>query len=318
MDSEVGVGDSLTEGRPRGSDLNRAILDSLSGHVFAFDRECRVIFTDERACEALALAPAQVEGKHWADLGMPGEFMLPVEQEIIEVIETGLPIVNSSAHSILEAGLPVGYVVSPMFRRDGSVEGAVLHIRNSDGGPEVVEGYAASGPRTPGARAMHRIILDSVCDRIYAFDRDCRYTFAGEYACRFMGLKLSDLVGKHWSELDVPEQPMRSIERELREVMQTGLPIANSCQYMWQSRSMNIEYTVSPILAGKSHVEGAVVLVREIVSADDRAGELRAYQRAKAIQENDLSDHLASAAGSKALDDWVLQRRLRREATRLH
>ena len=174
---------------------------------------------------------------------------------------------------------------------------------------------SSTGAETARHTSLHEAILDSLCDRLYVFDGDCRYLFVGEQACKQMGLRSSDLIGRHWSDVGMPPEAMRPLEEQIRKVLSNGLPIVDSVTYPWRGKRITIDYTISPVFSGEGEVQSAALLARESASVQERLEEFDAYRRSTAAGGGSSSGR--SMKMDKSLDNWVAEQRLGKEATDL-
>lgn len=87
--------------------------------------------------------------------------------------------------------------------------------------------------------------LESVSDHVYIFDHDIRFRYVSRSAAVALGKTVPEMIGKRWSELDMPPGIMTAFERQVREVLDTGRDCRGDVVYPTAEGPRHVEYVVS-------------------------------------------------------------------------
>ena len=116
------------------------------------------------------------------------------------------------------------FSIYPVREKGGRVTRIVIAIRDVTDeqrmreGSELLAGKVAKQTRTLEG------FLSASADLIYVFDRESRYIYVNRPGARALGFKPHEMVGKTWTELGLPLQPMKRMIALGDIVFATGRP----------------------------------------------------------------------------------------------
>lgn len=108
---------------------------------------------------------------------------------------------------------------------------------------------------------MLNTVLSASTDFIYVFDRDGRCLYASEIGLQAFGLAQSDMIGKTWRELGLPEEHLAGFERHRKKAMVTGRTIKGETDFPTLEGIRRFEYTVKPVIDEAGDADGVVIVV---------------------------------------------------------
>ncbi len=111
-------------------DLRRelgAFLTRCRDHVYFYTPDCRFVGANEPGAEALGKAPHQLVGKHWTELNLPEDAMLPMERLVRCCYAKNVTQVGRVSHVSIFGDQEFEYVVTPLSTGRGG-DAAVLAV----------------------------------------------------------------------------------------------------------------------------------------------------------------------------------------------
>lgn len=106
-------------------------------------------------------------------------------------------------------------------------------------------------------------ILSASVDHIYIFDREGRYKYVSAGGAKVIGFNPSDLVGKTWRDVGLPEETIERFETHKKDVIAAGEPVRNDNEFLSFSGVKYYEYIMSPLYNRDKSIEGVVVVSRD-------------------------------------------------------
>lgn len=201
--------------------LLRTVIESLPDSIYVKDRESRFTLVNHHVVKGTGLSYAEVVGR--SDLELAGrEFWEKTRAQELEVLVTGVPIVNEENHFIDHNGSAQWVLVTkvPLHDKAGRIVGLVGINRNIND-RKVVE-LALERERN-----LLRTVIDSLPDPVYVKDTESRFLLVNQRVINDHHMaREKDLLGKN--DLDLIGEIAWNVTRpEDVEIMQTGIPVFN-------------------------------------------------------------------------------------------
>jgi len=106
--------------------------------------------------------------------------------------------------------------------------------------------------------------LSASADLIYVFDREIRYIYVNRPGAHALGFKPHDMVGKTWTELGLPRQPMQRMIALGDIVFATGRPVTDELHWIDPNGEKDYEYVLTPIYSADGMVEALISTARDV------------------------------------------------------
>ncbi|MGB7442349.1 MAG: PAS domain-containing protein [Coleofasciculaceae cyanobacterium] len=116
-------------------------------------------------------------------------------------------------------------------------------------------------------------VLSACVDHVCMYDRLGRYTYANPALMQSLGLEGTELYGKTWQQLGLPEETRKLFEVKLQHAFATGQSIAEEISLPTVNGVREYEYILNPIPGEDGTVEAVVYTGRDITERK-RAEEL--------------------------------------------
>jgi PAS domain S-box-containing protein len=144
------------------------------------------------------------------------------------------------------------------------------------------------GEETRRREQILSVMLASITDFAYIFDREGRFLFANKPLLDLWQLQLGDVVGKGFGDLGYPAQLTARLNAQLDEVMRTARVVTGETEYVSASgKGGTYEYIFSPVVAADGTVEFVVGSTREMTGRKAHERELaRAEAQYRSLFEN--------------------------------
>lgn len=105
-------------------------LNDVPDHVFAFTPDGCYLFVNQAAAAWLGLAPEDVIGYHWRDLGFDPDVLEPLTEKLAEVAESGVAVWHDM-HGSERRGRPMMNIsLTPLRSESGGVMGVLVIKRD--------------------------------------------------------------------------------------------------------------------------------------------------------------------------------------------
>lgn len=101
-------------------------------------------------------------------------------------------------------------------------------------------------------------------DHVYLYTPDCRFAAANAAGAEALGVPPGRLVGKHWRELDLPEEAMLRVERLVRQCAQENTSEVGRIGQVSIFGEQAFEYVVTPLAPGQDGEAAVLVVVRAV------------------------------------------------------
>lgn len=116
-------------------------------------------------------------------------------------------------------------------------------------------------------------VLSNTPYQIFMIDKDGKYIYANNSATRLIGKSMDEIVGKTWQDLDLPRKIMRRFDVQRNLVISSGQPLTSETEFLTDTGTTYLEYTISPIVKKDGSIESLLVTVKDIT--DRRSIETR-------------------------------------------
>ncbi|MGB6743311.1 MAG: PAS domain S-box protein [Terracidiphilus sp.] len=109
------------------------------------------------------------------------------------------------------------------------------------------------------------MMLSSMADYAYAFDRQGRFLYANQPLLDLWGLKLEDAIGKNFFDLNYPDELAARLQGLIQKVFATGQKVTDESQYTSPTGVVGYyEYIFSPIVGFGEAIELVAGATRNI------------------------------------------------------
>ncbi len=171
----------------------------------------------------------------------------------------------------------VDFVYQPVMNADGHAVGIVVE------GHDVTE-HIESEQRVRSEAAQHEaksrvfdIVLSSIDDFAYTFDRAHRFTYANKGLLDLLGLTLDDIVGKTFAELPYPPELAAHLDEQIEAVFTTAAQSRGETFYASPTGESGwYEYIFNPVFEADGSLVTVVGSTRDITSRVAQAAQLAA------------------------------------------
>ena len=137
----------------------------------------------------------------------------------------------------------------------------------------------ASLRKTADRERMLGTVLSALHDFAYSFDREGRFTFANQPLLELWGIGLDQVLGRNFQELGYPADVAEKLQRQVREVFESGQRLTDETPYTDPSgREGCYEYIFSPAFGADGCVDFVVGATRDITERKTAERSLRASE----------------------------------------
>jgi two-component system, chemotaxis family, CheB/CheR fusion protein len=129
-------------------------------------------------------------------------------------------------------------------------------------------------------RQLHRFntVMSAVPDFIYHFDLEGHFTYVNQSFLDFWGKRYEEVVGKSFHDVGYPEEIAARLQAQIRQVIDTGLPLKGDKSYVSAVGRRDHEYIFFPLLAADGSVEAVAGATRDITHRKQVEESLRASE----------------------------------------
>ena len=121
--------------------------------------------------------------------------------------------------------------------------------------------------------AMLDIILSTTPDQFHIYDQQGRFLYGSPPALAAMDRHPEDVLGRTWHEIGIPAEPGWDLDAALRQVFQTGQPVAGTTRFPSARGLRDFEQVLSPAREQKRGQIFSAVLTAHDVTERNRAEE---------------------------------------------
>lgn len=113
-------------------------------------------------------------------------------------------------------------------------------------------------------RQLYETALSHTADFVYLFDTDGRFTFINKALLDLWGKTAEEAVGCNFFELDYPPELAARLQRQIQEVVETGLSIRDETPYTSNKGTLFYEYIFTPVFDANGCVDAVAGSTRDI------------------------------------------------------
>ena len=200
-----------------------SLVESLPLNVLRKDCDGRIVFGNQKYCEAMQSTFEELEGKTDFDL-FPAELAKKYVRDDQHVLETGELLNEIEEYSTRDGEkLYVEVFKGPVRDADGSIVGTQVMFWDVTARHEAEEALDYE-------RELLHALLDNVPDSIYFKDRESRFVRVSSSLVRKFGLTdQQEVIGK--SDADFfSEEHARQAKNDEQRVISTGLPLLGTTE----------------------------------------------------------------------------------------
>lgn len=106
------------------------ILASCTDHVYIYDVDGRYLYASEAGARALGLAPSQMTGKSWRELGMPADILEPFERSLHIVLSKNETVTERVVYPTIDGERHYQYVLDPIAGDNGTPMAVMAVVRD--------------------------------------------------------------------------------------------------------------------------------------------------------------------------------------------
>ncbi len=230
-----------------------------------------------------------VANKIWADANLARMFGVTAEDAAGGGLEAYLNVIHSEDRAQVEESIDAalregGKFVSEyrLLQKDGSYRSVIARgtvERDAEGNPlrmpgvilDVTERVQAERDRRELTAELERqrrtmeVMLASISDFVYIFDRKGCFIFVNKPLLDLWGLELKDAVGRNFFDLKYPDELAGTLQRQIQQVFDSRLPLTDRTPYTSTTGEGGFyEYIFSPVFSADGEVEFVAGSTRDI------------------------------------------------------
>ncbi len=154
----------------------------------------------------------------------------------------------------------------------------------------------SSSQTAPDLSQLFEIVLSSIRDFAYSFDREGRLVYANRALLDLWGIELIDAVGKNFFDLKYPDDLAAKLQRQIQQVFTTKQTLSDRTHYTSPSGAAGFyEYIFTPVLATDGSVELVAGSTRDITDL---------HRTLEALQLSE--EHLRQVVEASGRGTWEL------------
>ena len=284
-ENQVQSDDTLTpvsESEPAAYALLNALFDS----VLVLDEGDVVLALNQAAALWLGTTFSEAVGAP-VDSVISSELAKQITTWRQEAVASNTPI---RTEAVIDTKRKV-FSIYPVRERGRRVARVVIVIRDVTDEQHMREEYELLAGKVAKQTRTLEGFLSASADLIYVFDRDSRYIYVNRPGARALGFKPHEMVGKTWTELGLPLQPMQHMIALGDIVFATGRPVTDELHWVDPSGEKDYEYVLTPIYNEEGTVEALISTARD-VTGRKRIEETVRRERDQAQQYLDTAEVL--------------------------
>ena len=253
--------------------LFRLLVDNVPDWIFFKDAESRLIRINKACVQLLGLAdPQEAVGKTDFDF-YPREIAQRFYAEEQKIIQSGEPIVAKVGQTPTRDGemLWVSETKIPLYDEAGKVVGLVGISRD-------ISELKRTEEEIKRARDDYLSITNLTGDIIVKVDREDRWTFLNDGACKFWGKSREELIGSTFTDYlhpDDREKTAVTVKEIETSKLVTGLVNRQKTPKGWRT----VEWNAAPIFDEEGSYVGLQATGRDITKRKRAEEKIEVYQK---------------------------------------
>lgn len=156
------------------------------------------------------------------------------------------------------------FSIYPIREKQGRVTQIVIVVRDVTDEQRIREEYERLAGKVAKQTRTLEGFLSASADLIYVFDRDSRYIYVNRPGAQALGFTPHEMVGKTWTELGLPLQPMQRMLALGDLVFATGWPVTDELHWVDESSEKDYEYVLTPIYNEEGQVDAVISTARDV------------------------------------------------------
>jgi PAS domain S-box-containing protein len=292
----------------RSEETERALLNATSESLLLLDPDGTILVANETAAGRLGMTGAKAVGKNFYD-SLPAGRRVDVKRSVDGVFRSGTP----QSFEYVADGRYFAGAVYPADREHGDVqrvavfsqdvtetkvaEGelrkardeledrvsertAQLMAANEELRAEIAvrqkieDSLKTLSAQVHGQARMLDDVLSSSPDYFFLMDRRGKFIYANSTAAQVLGLKQSEMEGKYWWDLGLPENAMRPLDIQREAVLSNGENRSGRLELPTPSGEREFEYFLSPVKEWNGSTRTVVATLRSVSTGDATMAEL--------------------------------------------
>ncbi len=255
------------EERGRSEQRTRIVLESINDAFFAVDRDWRFTYVNPQAERLLDHTPGDLLGRVIWDVypGLDGSEFERAYRRVASERVTQSVTAYYPDHARW-------YEVHVYPAPDGGIS---IYFQNVSERKRAEAEVGRLQQESEQQRRIYETALSNSADFNYVFDLEGRFRYVNQALLALWGKPLHEAVGKNFFELDYPHELAVRLQRQIREVIETKLPVKDETPYTNAVGERQYEYIFVPVLGAGGGVEAVAGSTRDITERKQVEAQLR-------------------------------------------
>ncbi len=202
------------------------VLCASPDEIYMFDRAGRFLYVNRSGLQSMSLSLqsheplklSDIVGKTGHELGFTLELMEAHQARLERVFLTGEPLTGEISYPYPNAIRHRDYIMTPLYRADGSVEKVVVTSRDITERKQAEAALQESNQRIVN-------ILESITDAFFALNQEWQFTYLNPQAEQLLQRTREELLGKNvWDEF--PEAVSSTFYPEYHKAISDQVSVA--------------------------------------------------------------------------------------------
>ncbi len=226
-----------------------AILESISDGFVALGRDWRMLYVNRAAATLVGRVPRELLGRSvWDEF--PGLVDSAFERAYRRVAATRVAESLTEFYPDHDRWYEARVYPAP--------HGISIYLGDASERKRIEQERDRIAAESDRQRRMYETALSNTVDFNYLFDLDGRFIYANEALLALWQKKsLAEAVGRNFFELGYPPELAERLQRQIRQVVETGRPARDETPYTGALGTRSYEYIFVPVF----DAEGALVAV---------------------------------------------------------
>jgi len=286
----------------RSEETQRALLNATSESLLLLDAKGTILVANETAARRLGMTGVEAVGKNFYDF-LPAGRRVDVKGNVDGVFRTGTP----QGFEYVADGRHFAGAVYPADRERGSIQRVAVFSQDVTEGKsaeeelrkardeledrvsertaqlmaaneelrseiavrqKIEDSLKTLSAQVHGQARMLDDILSSSPDYFFLMDGRGKFIYANSTAAQVLGLKQSEMEGKYWWDLGLPEDAMRPLDIQREAVLSNGEHRSGRLKLPTPSGEREFEYFLSPIKEWNGTTRTVVATLRGISTGE--------------------------------------------------
>jgi PAS domain S-box-containing protein len=239
--------------------ISYALLNALFDSVLVLDERDIILALNQAAARWLGTTFSDAVGAPVGSI-VSSEFARKITAWREEAVASKTPI---RTEAVIDTKRKV-FSIYPVREQLGRVTHIVVVIRDVTDEQRMREEYELLAGKVAQQSRTLEGFLSASADLIYVFDRGSRFIYVNRPGARAVGFKPHQMVGKTWTELGLPLQPMQHMIALGDIVFATGRPVTDELHWVDPSGEKYYEYVLTPIYNEEGMVEALISTARDV------------------------------------------------------